>query len=223
MELNIGTQTISTAQLIVLFIIAAILWSTFGKGFVSGLTGNDLTNTMSYKLDLFLLAGILVCILGYVVLKTINKDFQTKDECIAYVQKNSGNQEKLSLGLFACVANFDTDKSKTTTRNFSQCVLNNFNEISDDASGKRVTTRCAESSNEAGLGIYFSRQFDPSERVAKLLAEEKEKNRLKSISNVLLPGISGSNGVPNGDGLVILDVDGKQKTCIKIGLDLSCQ
>ncbi len=222
MEINFGDQTISAAQLIVFFIIFSILWSTVGKGFVSGLTGKEQSNVGQPKFDFFLLAGIFALLSVFVVLKTISKSFQTKDECTAYVQKNSGNQEKLSLGLFACIASFDTDKSKTTKKKFSQCVLNDFNEITDDASGKRVVTKCAESSNEAGLDIYFSKQFDPSERMIKKLADIKEKDRMESIESTFLPGISRANNIPSGDGMVILNTDGDLKTCMKLGLELNC-
>jgi hypothetical protein len=151
----------------------------------------------------------------------LKRTFNNVNDCNEFVSKNSGNSEKLLLGQYACAANYGAsmEKNRPSNVNFYQCILNNFTKISNDNNGKSTVTTCAESTNENQLGIYFSAFFDPAARMAKLMQSENERQN-ESLRSI--PGQLDARGLPIGDGIVNMNIDGHLKPCMKIGLEVSC-
>lgn len=148
------------------------------------------------------------------------RNFKTYNECTDYVALNSGNKEKLDVGNFACSVKYSSSAITTreTAKDFSQCILNHFSNITDDNTGKSTVTKCAESSNETGIGMFFAATFDPAERIAKTLEHERNRRNYENLyGNFPLR----SNPL-DVDGIVNLEIDGHLKPCIKIGLELNC-
>jgi len=148
------------------------------------------------------------------------KNFKTLNECSDFVALNSGIKEKLDLGNFSCSVKYSSSAitSRETAKDFSQCILNHFSDIVDDNSGKSTISKCAKSSKETGIGMFFSATFDPAARVAQTL--EHERNR-RNYENLYGNFPIRSNPL-DGDGIVNLQIDGHLKPCMKIGLELNC-
>ena len=65
------------------------------------------------------------------------KNFKTLNECSDFVTLNSGFKEKLDLGSFSCSIKYSSiaTTSRETAKDFSQCILNHFSNITDDNTG----------------------------------------------------------------------------------------
>jgi len=140
------------------------------------------------------------------------KNFNNIDDCRKYVNNNSGNNEKLELGGYACTLRFTKVNTGTigTSSDIGGCLLSHFEEIKDDVSGARVVTHCAESTNNARVGLVLSEIFSPSARMEKIL-KDQNTGLLDAV-----PPFSST------DGLTILNINGDTKTCFRLGPMLNC-
>jgi hypothetical protein len=151
------------------------------------------------------------------------KNFKNYKECADYIALNSGNKEKLDLGNFSCSVKYSLSEitNRETAKDFSQCILNHFSNITDDNTGKSAVTKCAESSNETGIGMFFAATFDPAARVAKTLQDERNRRNAENIYGNFPFNLNRNNST-EGDGIFNLNIDGHLRPCIKVGPDLNC-
>lgn len=125
---------------------------------------------------------ILVSILSIFILSGCGKKFESSDECFNFIRQNSGNMDKMKVGGASCYLLFNSsgqDEDSITRKNTGQCILNNFSEITDDTSGTRVVTKCAESNKSSQLGAMLSANFSQAQRIQKKLDEAREEQRLQ--------------------------------------------
>jgi hypothetical protein len=137
--------------------------------------------------------------------------FKTTQDCFDFVRTRAGTSEKMRVGAMACQLAFqDGSDSGKKNSDLGACILNNYADISDDASGTRVVSRCGESTANP-LSAIVAREFSPSARMEKLLEENREK--MKQDNEMLQRRRSGP---------FIMMIDGRTKTCIRIGEMLDC-
>ncbi len=169
-------------------------------------------------IDVFIglvIVGILF--LGVRELNLFGPKFKDVNECMKYVISSSGNNEKAQVGSYACAFMFRFNDER---QKFGKCIVNNLNDIKDDNSGTKVVTSCAESSSSPNLGYVFNAYFNPAARMAKIIQEENEKRKIENLQSY--PGQIGLNGLPIGDGIVNMNINGDLKPCMKIGLEVNC-
>jgi hypothetical protein len=152
--------------------------------------------------------------------------------CIEFVKTNSGNKEKLDLGVFACRLShpLPTMNEPQKSRFMGKCLIDSFSKIQDDTSGTRVVTSCAESSKYPSMGMMLAEIFSPSARVQKIIEAQQEEERSRRsaerslIDGLGLPRSPGNVRVMEGGlpGTFIVDVDGVLKTCNNFAGVVNC-
>lgn len=154
------------------------------------------------------------------------KNFESAEVCRSYVRENSANMDKLRVGSNACgwsfvVTDIPTETSKVKT---AKCIISNFSDISDDTSGTRVVTKCAEKNDAASYGRVLAANFSPSARIEKELREhrdalEESQRENQKTTESLMPYVLSS---PTGPSIFPMEINGQLKNCIRIGNILDC-
>jgi len=218
---GINPPTISTLTPAgIVIIIAATACLIFGLKFILSFIKNTSVN----KIDLCILLLVVVIIGGAFVesgninnlptyinsvianSKLMAEHFGSEEECKKFVEKNSGNVEKMFAGMVACKAihhgiraeTFDIDKK------FGDCIISNYKKIRNDSSGTDVATTCAESSGNPQLGILLSRKFSASVRMEQALEEHRKDLKRDNERNI------------------IMHESPRSLTCVKVGFSIEC-
>jgi len=145
--------------------------------------------------------------------------FKNKSDCDDYVIRNSIFIEKTKVGIYACAFAFDTRNNNYV--NFGKCVVNKYNSIENDSSGTKTLSQCAQETNARELAYTLNKQFDSVARMEEKLAEERQKIEFER-RNTVIPGQLMSNGLPYGDGPIIINNNGNLMPCIKMGISIDC-
>ena len=137
--------------------------------------------------------------------------FKTAQECFNFLRVKAGSVEKMRVGAIACNLAFQAG-SESAKKNsaLGACIVNNYSEIYDDSSGTKVVSRCGELSGNP-LSAIVAQEFSPSARMEKIL----EENRIEMQRN-------NDERKRGQDGPFIMNIDGRLKTCIRIGGILDC-
>lgn len=96
--------------------------------------------------------------------------------------------------------------------NFFQCILSNYDAISDDEMGKRVVSQCSLATSETLIvDEMFLYIFDSKSRLAR--AHEEDLHRLLIKRQILNS---------SDDGIVHLNLNGTLTPCMKTGIEILC-
>lgn len=151
------------------------------------------------------------------------KAFSSKSECIEYVKKTSQTNEKMIVGTAACNWTF-VDQTGMTAHDrirydVSKCILSNIDSITDDQSGTKVVTDCANSHNAGEFGRAFARYyFSPTARMERLLEEQRQALEDQQIQMERAANARQQELIDRAD----LNDRINRLTCTRIGGTLEC-
>ena len=120
-------------------------------------------------------------------LNILNKDFNSKQECVVFAKNNAGNIDKLQLGVMACNY-FFAETNKELNNPFGKCIINKYAEILDKNSLTKVITICSESTHNLNGGYALSNYFSDSRKIQDAL-QENQRMRDETERRQALMGI----------------------------------
>jgi hypothetical protein len=148
--------------------------------------------------------------------------FTSLDKCFEYVKSNSTFDEKVAAGGYACLAIFNgrpEPELKTEFAKLGRCVIENFSDIQDDASGIRTISICGKNSQVMGLARHMSTIFSPAVRIEK--QRQRQLLEMEALARRNPPPITSPNP-PLPQPFLFDDGSGSIRPCVAAGAMVHC-